>query len=44
MADFRKNYGSTSAPLVVGDLVLSGTSGGDEGARGFVGCLQSFDR
>lgn len=36
MADYRKHYGATSAPLVVGDLVLSGTSGGDEGARGFI--------
>jgi alcohol dehydrogenase (cytochrome c) len=36
MADYRKHYGATSAPLVVNDLVLSGTSGGDEGARGFV--------
>ena len=31
----RQHYGATSAPLVVKDLVLSGTSGGDEGARGF---------
>ncbi|HYM12391.1 MAG TPA: PQQ-dependent dehydrogenase, methanol/ethanol family, partial [Bryobacterales bacterium] len=36
MADYRQHYGATSAPLVVKDLVLSGTSGGDEGARGFV--------
>ncbi|MCX6625813.1 MAG: PQQ-binding-like beta-propeller repeat protein, partial [Acidobacteria bacterium] len=36
MADYRQNYGATSAPLVVGDLVLSGTSGGDEGVRGFL--------
>jgi len=36
MADYRKNYGSTSAPLVVKDMVLAGTSGGDEGAKGFV--------
>src|SRR5262249_40158681 len=40
MADYRENYGATSAPLVVGDLVLSGTSGGDEGARGF---LDAYD-
>ena len=31
-----QHYGATSAPLVVKDLVLSGTSGGDEGARGFM--------
>ena len=36
MADFRQHYGATSAPLVVNDLVISGVSGGDEGARGFV--------
>jgi alcohol dehydrogenase (cytochrome c) len=36
MAAWRENYGATSAPLVVGDLVVSGTSGGDEGIRGFV--------
>jgi alcohol dehydrogenase (cytochrome c) len=36
MADWRLNYGATSAPLAVGSLVISGSSGGDEGARGFV--------
>lgn len=36
MADYRQHYGATSAPLVVNNLVLSGTSGGDEGARGFI--------
>jgi alcohol dehydrogenase (cytochrome c) len=36
MADYREHYGATSAPLVVKDLVISGTSGGDEGARGFI--------
>src|SRR5215471_17202735 len=36
MADYRQHYGATSAPLVIKNLVLSGTSGGDEGARGFV--------
>ena len=34
MADSRKHYGATSAPLVVGDLVIAGLSGGDEGIRG----------
>ena len=29
-------WGEPSAPLVVGDLVVSGVSGGDEGVRGFV--------
>ena len=36
MADSRQNYGSTSAPLVVNDLVVAGVSGGDEGVRGFL--------
>src|SRR5262245_54500222 len=36
MADARENYGATSAPLVVNDLVVSGVSGGDEGIRGFL--------
>jgi alcohol dehydrogenase (cytochrome c) len=36
MADYRKHFGATGAPLVVGNLVLSGTSGGDEGAPGFI--------
>jgi alcohol dehydrogenase (cytochrome c) len=36
MADSHVNYGSTSAPLVVNDLVVAGVSGGDEGIRGFL--------
>lgn len=36
MADWHQNYNATSAPLVAGGLVISGTAGGDEGARGFV--------
>jgi alcohol dehydrogenase (cytochrome c) len=36
----NKNYGGTSAPLVVKDKVLVGTSGGDDGVRGF---LAAFD-
>jgi alcohol dehydrogenase (cytochrome c) len=40
MEDPRKNYGATSAPLVVGNLVISGLSGGDEGIRGQ---LNAFD-
>ena len=36
MADWHQNYNGTSAPLAVGDFVVSGTAGGDEGARGFV--------
>ncbi len=36
MADWHVNYNATSAPLAVGNLVVTGTAGGDEGARGFV--------
>jgi alcohol dehydrogenase (cytochrome c) len=39
MADWRVNYNATSAPLVAGNLVIVGTSGGDEGVRGFVGAF-----
>ncbi len=36
MADYHQNYNGTAAPLVVGDFVVSGVAGGDQGARGFV--------
>jgi alcohol dehydrogenase (cytochrome c) len=36
MADRAQGYGSTSAPLAVGRLVVSGITGGEAGARGFV--------
>jgi alcohol dehydrogenase (cytochrome c) len=39
-ADKAKHYGATSAPLVVKDCVIVGTSGGDSGVRGF---LAAFD-
>ncbi len=35
-AEGNKNYGATSAPLVVKNKVLVGTSGGDDGVRGFI--------
>ncbi len=35
-ADWNRNYGATGAPLVVNDKVIVGTSGGDDGVRGFV--------
>jgi alcohol dehydrogenase (cytochrome c) len=35
-AEGNKNYGATSAPLVVKGKVIVGTSGGDDGVRGFV--------
>ena len=40
MADSNEHYGSTSAPLIVGDLVVAGVSGGDEGIRGFVAAFR----
>lgn len=36
MADYRQQYAATAAPLVVGDLVISGIAGGEEGVRGFL--------
>jgi alcohol dehydrogenase (cytochrome c) len=36
MGDTKEGYSATAAPLVIGDLVLSGIAGGEEGARGFV--------
>jgi alcohol dehydrogenase (cytochrome c) len=41
MADWHQNYNATGAPLPVGNLVVTGTSGGDEGVRGF---LAAFDQ
>jgi len=35
------HFGGTSAPLVVGDLVIAGVSGGDEGIRGFVAAYKA---
>lgn len=41
MADWHENYFATSAPLAVGNLVISGTAGGENGVRGF---LAAFDQ
>ena len=38
----NKNYGATSAPLIVKDKVLVGTSGGDDGVRGFVAAFDAI--
>jgi alcohol dehydrogenase (cytochrome c) len=40
MADWRQNYNGTGAPMVVGDLLIAGIAGGDEGARGFVAAYE----
>jgi alcohol dehydrogenase (cytochrome c) len=34
--DWRKNYAASSAPLPAGNVVISGVSGGEHGANGFV--------
>jgi alcohol dehydrogenase (cytochrome c) len=34
--DWRKNYSASSAPLPAGNLVISGVTGGEHGANGFV--------
>ena len=36
MADWHQNYSATSAPLTIGDFVITGVAGGDSGARGFI--------
>ncbi len=40
-ASGNRNYGATSAPLIVKDKVLVGTSGGDDGVRGFVAAFDA---
>ena len=40
MADYQQNYAASSAPLVAGDLVVSGVSGGEHGANGFVAAYE----
>jgi alcohol dehydrogenase (cytochrome c) len=37
----NKNYGATSVPLIVKDMVIVGTSGGDDGVRGFVAAFDA---
>jgi alcohol dehydrogenase (cytochrome c) len=36
MGAVKDGYSATGAPLVVGDLVVAGISGGEEGARGYI--------
>lgn len=38
----NRNYGATSAPLLVKGKVLVGTSGGDDGVRGFVAAFDAI--
>lgn len=37
----RHAYGGTLAPLVVGDMVVAGVSGADEGIRGFIAAFRA---
>jgi putative heme-binding domain-containing protein len=37
----KNNYGNTSAPLVVNDMVVAGISGGDLGVRGFLSAFKA---
>lgn len=37
----NRNYGATSAPLIVKDKVVVGISGGDDGVRGFVAAFDA---
>ena len=41
-ADKSEHYGATSAPLVVKDEIIVGTSGGDSGVRGFVAAFDAL--
>jgi len=36
LADYRKGYSVTSAPLIVKDKVITGMAGGEYGVRGFI--------
>jgi alcohol dehydrogenase (cytochrome c) len=40
-ADTRLNYGATSVPLIVHNKVIVGTSGGDDGVRGFIAAFDA---
>jgi alcohol dehydrogenase (cytochrome c) len=41
MGDIKDGYSATAAPLVIGDLVLSGVAGGEEGARGMINAYKA---
>ena len=43
MGEVKDGYSATGAPLAIGDLVLSGVAGGEEGARGFVDAYRVSD-
>jgi PQQ-dependent dehydrogenase (methanol/ethanol family) len=41
LADEPQHYGSTMAPLIVDDMVITGVSGADEGIRGFIAAFKA---
>ena len=41
-AEKARHYGGTSAPLIVNDSVIVGTSGGDSGVRGFLAAYDAL--
>lgn len=41
LADWRKNYSATSAPLPAGDLVVTGVAGGEYGSKGFLAAVDA---
>ena len=41
MPEEPQHYGSTVAPLIVNDTIVSGVSGGDRGIRGFLACFKA---
>lgn len=41
-AEKSKHYGATSAPLMIKDAVIVGTSGGDSGVRGFLAAYDAI--
>ena len=40
----NRNYGATSAPLIVKDKVIVGVAGGDDGVRGFLAAFDATNR
>jgi alcohol dehydrogenase (cytochrome c) len=43
MGSIEDGYSTTSPPLIVGDLVVAGVAGGEEGARGFLDAYRASD-
>ncbi len=41
MPEATQHYGATGAPLVVGDLVVAGVAGADDGIRGFLAAYKA---